>query len=85
MDDPAHPYVSNAIAARTGKLPTFPSETSPIRFCSLGAGRAAQHNERVLAGKPGYTLQARCRPMGVPAFHLYPVRRSSSFSRRKKC
>src|SRR5438105_15788753 len=24
MDDPAHPYVSNAISARTGKLPTFP-------------------------------------------------------------
>jgi hypothetical protein len=24
MDDPAHPYVSNAIAARTGQMPTFP-------------------------------------------------------------
>src|SRR5258708_13515976 len=24
MDDPAHPYVSNAIPARTGKVPSFP-------------------------------------------------------------
>ena len=27
MDDPAHPYVSNAIAVRTRKLPTFPITT----------------------------------------------------------
>jgi hypothetical protein len=75
MDDPAHPYVSNAIAARTGKLPTFPvgDASNPI-LQPWAREELRKHNERVLAGMPGYTLQARCWPMGVPAFHLYPVR-----------
>ena len=75
MDDPAHPYVSNAISARTGKLPTFPVGDAGNPILQPWAREAVRKQaERVLAGKPGYTLQARCWPMGVPAFHLYPVR-----------
>src|SRR5438105_6784342 len=75
MDDPAHPYVSNAISARTGKLPTFPVGDAGNPILQPWAREAVRKQaERVLAGKPGYTLQARCWPMGTPAFHLYPVR-----------
>jgi hypothetical protein len=75
MDDPAHPYISNAIAARTGKEPTFPvgDPSNPI-LQSWARDAVQKQSERVLSGKPGYTLQARCWPMGVPGFHLYPVR-----------
>jgi hypothetical protein len=75
IDDPDHPYVSNAIAARTGKEPTFPVGDPSNPILQPWAREAVQkQNERVLSGKPGYTLQARCWPMGVPGFHLYPVR-----------
>ena len=32
-----------------------------------------ERNERVLAGKPGFSLQASCWPAGVPGFLLYAV------------
>ncbi len=31
------------------------------------------YNERVISGKPAYSRQASCWPIGVPAFLLYPV------------
>jgi len=75
MDDPAHPYVSNAIAVRTGKLPTFPVGDISNPILQPWAREAVRkHNEIALAGKAAYTMQARCWPMGVPAFMLYPVR-----------
>ena len=75
MDDPAHPYVSNNIAARTGKLPTFPVGDINNPILQPWAREAVRkHNEVALSGKAAYTLQARCWPMGVPAFNLYPVR-----------
>ena len=75
MDDPAHPYVSNAIAARTGKVPTFPVGDISNPILQPWAREAVRkHNEIALAGKAAYTPQARCWPMGVPAFLLYPVR-----------
>jgi hypothetical protein len=75
MDDPAHPYVSNAIAARTGKVPSFPvgDISSPI-LQPWAREVVRKHNELALSGKAAYTPQARCWPMGVPAFLLYPVR-----------
>jgi hypothetical protein len=75
MDDPAHPYVSNAIAVRTGKLPTFPVGDISNPILQPWAREAVRkHNEVALSGKAAYTRQARCWPMGVPAFMLYPVR-----------
>jgi hypothetical protein len=75
MDDPAHPYVSNAIAVRTGKLPTFPVGDISNPILQPWAREAVRkHNEVALSGKAAYTMQARCWPMGVPAFMLYPVR-----------
>ena len=75
MEDPAHPYVSNNIAARTGKVPTFPVGDISNPILQPWAREAVRkHNEVALSGKPAYTLQARCWPMGVPAFNLYPVR-----------
>jgi hypothetical protein len=75
MDDPAHPYVSNAIAARTGQIPTFPVGDIGNPILQPWAREAVRkHNELVLSGKAAYTMQARCWPMGVPAFLLYPVR-----------
>ncbi|HEX5280424.1 MAG TPA: hypothetical protein VFW28_10110 [Micropepsaceae bacterium] len=75
MDDPAHPYVSNNLAARTGKVPTFPvgDITNPI-LQPWAREAVRKHNELAMSGKGAYTLQARCWPMGVPAFLLYPVR-----------
>lgn len=32
-----------------------------------------KRNDRVLGGKPGYTRQVSCWPLGVPAHLLYPV------------
>ena len=32
-----------------------------------------QRNERILAGKPGFSRQASCWPIGTPGFLLYPV------------
>src|ERR1700688_2550399 len=32
-----------------------------------------QRNERVLAGKPAFSRQASCWPVGTPGFILYPV------------
>jgi hypothetical protein len=75
MDDPAHPYVSNAIAARTGQVPTFPVGDISNPVLQPWAREAVRkHNELAIAGKAAYTPQARCWPMGVPAFLLYPVR-----------
>src|SRR5215469_1662350 len=75
MDDPAHPYVSNNLAARTGKLPTFPVGDISNPILQPWAREAVRkHNELAMSGKGAYTPQARCWPMGVPAFLLYPVR-----------
>jgi hypothetical protein len=74
MNDPAHPRISNAVAAATGQQPTFHigDASSPI-LQPWAAERVKQWGERVLSGKPGYTRQAGCWPNGVPAFLLYPV------------
>ncbi|MDE2475941.1 MAG: hypothetical protein KGO48_12890 [Alphaproteobacteria bacterium] len=75
MDDPAHPYVSNNLAARTGKIPTFPVGDISNPILQPWAREAVRkHNEVAISGKSAYTLQARCWPMGVPGFLLYPVR-----------
>jgi hypothetical protein len=74
VDDPRYPFVSNATSARTGKRSTF-------HIADLGnpilqpwtREELRKQNERILSGKPGYSVQVSCIPLGVPAFVLHPV------------
>jgi hypothetical protein len=73
--DPAHPYVSNFEAARTGKQPNFriADLTNPIlKPWVVQALREA--NNDAFAGKAMFTREARCWPTGVPAMLLNPIR-----------
>jgi hypothetical protein len=68
--DPAHPYVSNAVAGQeTVKIADL---TNPI-LQPWAREQMRKANEEVLAGKVGFTARARCWPHGVPGFLLYPV------------
>jgi hypothetical protein len=74
MSDPAHPRISNAVAAATGAQPTFHigDANSPI-LQPWAREEMRKRNALILAGKPGYTRQVSCWPVGVPTFLLYPV------------
>jgi hypothetical protein len=68
--DPAHPYVSNAVAVQeTVKIADL---TNPI-LQPWVVERMKKSNADVLAGKVGFTARSRCWPHGVPGFLLYPV------------
>ena len=73
-NDPAHPYVTNADAAATGRQPTFrvADLSNPI-LQPWAVERMRKANEEVLAGKIAFTADARCFPAGVPSFLLYPA------------
>jgi hypothetical protein len=73
-NDPAHPYVTNAAAATTGKQPTFrvADLNNPI-LQPWAKERMRKANNDVLAGKVAFTADARCWPAGVPSFLLYPA------------
>jgi hypothetical protein len=74
MSDPAHPRISNAVAAATGQQPTFHigDAENPI-LQPWARERMRLRNARVLAGEPGYTRPVESWPNGVPGFLLYPV------------
>jgi hypothetical protein len=74
MSDPAHPYIDNQYANRTGKQPTFhvADLTNPI-LRPWVREQLRRVNERVLAGEAVYTPKERCWPIGVPGWLLYPV------------
>jgi hypothetical protein len=68
--DPAHPYVSNAVALQeTVKIADV---TNPI-LQPWVVEQMKKANDEVLAGKVGFTARSRCWPHGVPGFLLYPV------------
>jgi hypothetical protein len=68
--DPAHPYVSNAVALQeTVKIADV---TNPI-LQPWAVEQMRKANDEVLAGKVGFTARSRCWPHGVPGFLLYPV------------
>lgn len=68
--DPAHPYVSNAVARQeTVKIADL---TNPI-LQPWVIEQMKKANDEVLAGKVGFTARSRCWPHGVPGFLLYPV------------
>jgi len=71
-NDPAHPRVSNAEAARTGKQPTFLiADLSNPNLKPWVKERMKKDNDEVLSGKVAFTPHSSCSPAGVPAFHLY--------------
>jgi hypothetical protein len=73
-NDPAHPYVTNAAAATSGRQPTFrvADLTNPI-LKPWAVEKMRKANEDVLAGKIAFTADARCFPSGVPSFLLFPA------------
>src|SRR5690242_7222552 len=72
--DPAHPYIDNTYATRTGQQPTLhvADLSSPI-LQPWARESLRKINERVLAGEAVYTPKERCWPIGVPGWLLYPV------------
>jgi hypothetical protein len=74
ISDPAHHYVSNFEARRTGQQPNFriADLSNPIlKPWVVEALRNA--NADAFAGKAMFTREARCWPTGVPAMLLNPV------------
>jgi len=73
-NDPAHPYVTNAAAAASGRQPTFrvADLTNPI-LQPWAVEQMRKANQDVLAGKVAFTADARCFAAGVPSFLLYPA------------
>ncbi len=71
-NDPAHPRVSNADAAATGRQPTYLiADLSNPNLKPWVVERMKKDNAEVLAGKIAFTAHSSCMPAGVPAFHLY--------------
>ena len=72
--DPAHPYVSNAEAARTGADANFrvADLTNPI-LRPWVVESLREQNEVALSGTAAFDQKTRCWPPGVPSFHLNPV------------
>jgi hypothetical protein len=73
-NDPAHPYVTNVDAARTGRQPTYrvADLSNPI-LKPWAVEQMRKANEDVLAGKIPFTADSRCHPSGVPSFLLFPA------------
>jgi len=71
-NDPAHPRVSNADAAATGRQPTYLiADLGNPNLKPWVVERMKKDNAEVLAGKISFTPHSSCMPAGVPAFHLY--------------
>jgi hypothetical protein len=80
--DTAHPFVENGIeynAAQPGTKDETINSTFPVADLSnpilqpWAREELRKLNERVLAGRPLYSRQSSCWPMGVPGFLLYVV------------
>jgi hypothetical protein len=73
--DPAHPFMSNAEAARRGVQPTLRiGDTKDPVLKPWAAKFMADSNEEALRGdrQVPFAAQARCWPGGVPGQLLYP-------------
>jgi len=70
-NDPAHPYISNAIAARTGGQPNYRiGDLANPNLKQWAKDIMKKDNDEVLAGKIGYTPGTSCMPAGTPALML---------------
>jgi hypothetical protein len=73
--DPAHPYVSNFVAARTGAKANWRvADLSNPNLKPWVVEALRKANADALAGKAMFTREARCWPTGVPAILLNPGR-----------
>jgi len=70
-NDPAHPYVSNGVATRTGGQPTYRiADLSNPNIKQWAKEVMKKDNDEVLAGKIGYTPSSSCKQAGLPAYWL---------------
>ena len=70
-NDPAHPYISNGVANRTGQQPTYRiSDLTNLNLKQWAKDIMRKDNDEVLAGKIAYTPSSSCKPAGVPAIML---------------
>src|SRR5580765_2994823 len=68
------PLISNNEVRERGAQALFPMGDLDAPILQPWAReKLRERNERVLAGKPGFSLQASCWPAGVPGFLLYAV------------
>ena len=68
------PQISNNEVRERGAQALFPMGDLDAPILQPWAReKLRERNERVLAGKPGFSLQASCWPAGVPGFLLYAV------------
>ena len=73
--DPAHPYVSNFVAARTGAKANWRvADLNNPNLKPWVVEALKKANADSLAGKAMFTREARCWPTGVPAMLLNPGR-----------
>ena len=73
--DPAHPYVSNFDAVRTGAKANWRvADLSNPNLKPWVVEALKKANADALAGKAMFTREARCWPTGVPAMLLNPGR-----------
>jgi hypothetical protein len=70
--DPAHPFVSNQDAFRTGRsvTPRIADPNSPI-LLPWARDAVKRANDQVLAGKVGFEAMSTCWPAGVPGIMLF--------------
>jgi hypothetical protein len=72
-DDPAHPYVSNFRARRTGEQPNWRvADLNNPNLKPWVVESLRKANADALAGKAMFTREARCWATGVPAMLLNP-------------
>jgi len=72
--DPAHPYIPNNVARRTGVQPTFRvADLTTPNVKPWAKEIMKRENAKVLAGGIGFTARSSCLPSGVPDFLMYPV------------
>ena len=70
-NDPAHPYVNNGIAARTGQQPNYRiGDLSNPNLKQWAKDVMKKDNDEVLHGKIAFTPGQSCVPWGVPAVTL---------------
>jgi hypothetical protein len=68
--DPAHPYVPN----NSGAQPTFRvADLSNPNLKPWAREIMKKENEKVLAGKIGFSARSSCRPAGVPGFMMFII------------
>ena len=73
QQDPARPFVSNQVRARTGQQPTYriADLSSNPNVKQWAKDIMKKDNDEVIAGKIAYTARSSCKPAGVPGFNLF--------------